>query len=162
LGDVVTIAKPLISYRIHGRNDSAMSKMDSNRFSREVQRAFFRFRYAQRVARDNGIIVPDNVLDNSLSVLPYRLASYCIERDHHPLRQDSRLTILRHITRASMVPQGRRLAARLSLVVWAWAVALAPRRAAERFVLWRFCPTTRPRVLSRVLEATRVLRSAHS
>lgn len=160
LGDVVTIAKPLVSYRIHGRNDGAMSKMDARRFSVELERACLRFRYAQRVARDNGIIVPDHVFDNSMSVLPYRLASYCMARERHPLKRDSRLSILRHITRASTVPQGRGLAARVSLVAWAWAVALSSGKPAEQLVLWRFSPSARPKALTRILKATRVLRSA--
>ncbi|HTV24464.1 MAG TPA: glycosyltransferase family 2 protein, partial [Polyangiaceae bacterium] len=74
LGDIVTIPKPLVCYRVHGRNVGAMSKMEVTRLRREVTRAEWRFRYAQRLAAADGQPIPDATLDNSLNALAYRLS----------------------------------------------------------------------------------------
>jgi glycosyltransferase involved in cell wall biosynthesis len=50
--DVVTIARPLVDYRIHGRNDGAMRTLDAARFAREWRRARRRNHYARQMGLD--------------------------------------------------------------------------------------------------------------
>src|SRR5260370_39867759 len=54
-GDVIVIDKPLVSYRIHGRNDGALSSLDAKRLSAQVKRAMVRSAYAQTVGNALGI-----------------------------------------------------------------------------------------------------------
>jgi len=157
LGDVVTIAKPLVSYRVHGRNAGAMTRMEVQRLRVEVIRAAWRFRYAQGVARAAGHVIDDRVCDNSLGALAYRLASARLEPEQHPNPDDSPLRLLRHFARAFFIEQGLTLQARSALVLWALLVAAAPNAAAERLVTWRFAPASRPNGLQRVLRTLRVL-----
>lgn len=157
-GDVVTITKPLVSYRIHGANDGAMSAVDVKRLGKEVVRGHWRFRYAQQLAHVAGISVDDEVFHRSLPMLCYRLASARLAPSQHPLRDDTVAIILRHFARAFFVEQGLSLPARSALLTWAALVALAPEELAERLVSWRFAPSTRPRAVSRALRSLGVLR----
>jgi glycosyltransferase involved in cell wall biosynthesis len=157
LGDVVTVAKPLVSYRVHGRNDGAMSQMHASRFGRELSRAKWRFRYAQRMARSVGLALDDAVFDKSLTSLPYRLASLRVAPERHPVQGDSVAAAMADFATAFFVEQGLSLRSRTALMAWAALVAGAPRELAERLVLWRFAPSTRPAALTRVLRGLKVL-----
>ncbi len=55
LGDVVTIARPLAFYRVHGRNDGAMLEIEARKFSGELRRAHRRFAYMQRSGGGGGL-----------------------------------------------------------------------------------------------------------
>jgi len=147
LGDVVTIAKPLVSYRIHGRNDGAMSALDVTRFARELARAQWRFAYAQAVARRNGITIADRVFRHSLATLPYRLASLRLDPQRHPLADDSLGAVVADTIRAALIPQGRTPRACAALVAWTLLVAALPRWASAPLALWRFASPSRPRAL---------------
>jgi glycosyltransferase involved in cell wall biosynthesis len=159
-GEVVTISKPLVSYRVHGSNDGAMAAMDVTRLGTEVVRAQWRFRYAQRMARLTGISVEDEVFHRGLPVLCYRLASARLAPAQHPIEDDTVAIVLRHFVRAFLVEQGLSLRSRSTLLTWAALVALAPDTLAHRLVSWRFAPATRPRVLSGALRSLGVLRRA--
>ncbi len=151
LGDVITIAKPLVSYRVHGANQGAVSALDKPRFGKELERALDRFEYSLKVARAAGIEVSEAALDRSLSVLPYRLASLTMLPADHPIANDSRRKVLRAMCGACFVPQGVSLASRAALLVWAISVTAAPRSLGEHLVLWRFASTARPEALTKAL-----------
>jgi glycosyltransferase involved in cell wall biosynthesis len=151
LGDIVTVPKPLVAYRVHGRNDGAMSELDVARFGVELRRARWRFEYAQATARSVGATLPDRAFDRSLSVLPYRLASLCLAPERHPFARDTRGAVLRDMVRAVVTPQGLTWKARSTLLVWSGLVAASPRRARERLVAWRFVPSSRPQIVRRAL-----------
>ena len=156
LGDVITIARPLASYRVHGRNDGAVSQLDRPRFAVELKRARGFFRMAQAAARTSGIDLADSVLNRSLSFLPYRLASLTVLPETHPIADDSRSKILRDLLLACFVPQGVPSRSRATLVAWAVSVAVLPARVSGNLVLWRFSSSARPQSLKRVLQALRV------
>jgi glycosyltransferase involved in cell wall biosynthesis len=158
LGDVVTVPKPLVSYRVHGSNDGAMSEVNGAKFAREVVRTQARFAYAQRIARGAGLEMPDRALDRSLSYLPYRLASLRLAPQAHPIARDNRFKVLRDTVAAASWPQGVSTKGRLVLVVWSTVVALAPASLARTLILWRFAPGARPKVLKTALMRLRVIR----
>jgi glycosyltransferase involved in cell wall biosynthesis len=158
LGDVLTVAKPMVSYRVHGRNDSAMSDLDVDRFARDFTRARGRFAYAQGIARSVGIEVPDSAFNRSLRTLPYRLASLRLAPRGHPVADDSVAQILVHAFQAFSAPQGMALPARTTLLLWLCLLGLAPQRLGKQLVLWRFASASRPRVLRYLLNALRVVK----
>lgn len=158
LGDVITVPKPLVSYRIHGQNDGAFSELDTLRFGREVTRATQLFAYAQRTAARVGIQVPDDAVRYSLTLLPYRVASYRLEPALHPLPRDNRLNLLGDLLRGWGRPQGMRLQARAAIALWTMLVLVSPAPLARRLVLWRFAPASRPRFISYPLRALGVIR----
>ena len=159
-GDVITVAKPLVCYRVHGRNAGAMSDLQASRFTRELVRAQWRFRYGQQLARSAGLVLEDSVFNKSLSMLPYRLASLRLAPGQHPLCGDSLAAVALDFVSAFFVEQGRGLRSRGALLAWAALVAVAPRRLAERLVLWRFASSSRPATLRRALRLLHILRSA--
>jgi hypothetical protein len=151
LGDVLTIAKPLVCYRVHGRNAGAMTRVDASRFAPELLRAEWRFRYARGCASLIGLELEERAFQHSLTLLPYRLASIRLSPEQHPLPGDTPLAVLRQFFRAFFVDQGIGIRARAALLVWAACVALGPRELAEQLVLWRFASSSRPAGLRHLL-----------
>jgi glycosyltransferase involved in cell wall biosynthesis len=157
LGDVVTVAKPLVSYRVHGRNDGAMLTLNADRMARELRWAQWRFAYAQRMARTVGVNIPDDVFRRSLATLPYRLASLRLASATHPIAGDTLAAVVFDTVRAAFVPQGRSASAAAALVAWTILVALLPARAGKQLALWRFASRSRPRALQRALTFLRAV-----
>ena len=160
LGDVVTIAEPLVAYRVHGRNQGAMASLDPRRFAFELKRAQFRLRFARSAARGVGVPGSDAVLNRSLAFLPYRLASLKLLPGEHPLPGDSTWKLLRDVTRACFTPQGVSPRACAALWLWSASVSAAPLPLSRKLVLWRFTPAARPQILNRAL--TRLHITKHS
>ena len=158
LGEVLTVPEPLVSYRVHGKNDGAMSEIDGAKFAREVSRTQARFAYAQSIARRAGLDMKDSALDRSLSYLPYRLASLRLVAEKHPIPGDNRFKLLADVLQAAMAPQGVSGKGRITLVVWSLLVALLPLAAARKLILWRFAPGARPQALRNALVRLRVIR----
>ena len=156
-GDVITVPRPLVSYRIHGRNDGAFSSLVVDRFAREVSRGMQRFAYAQRMAAQAGLHLPDAARDQSLATLTYRLASFRLAPQQHPMPGDSKGAILRDAMRAAQTPQGIPWQARLTLLAWSLIVMFSPARVSRSVILWRFAPTSRPRVVQRLLSTFKVV-----
>jgi len=158
LGDVITLAEPLVSYRVHGKNQGAMATLDASRFAFEVERARFRLRFARAAAKGVGVPSSDDVLNRSLSFLPYRLASLKLLPARHPIAQDTSVRVLRDLTAACFTPQGVSARARAALWVWAVSVAVAPGKFGAELVRWRFAPSSRPAFVKRSLRMLRVVK----
>jgi len=158
LGDVMTVAKPLVSYRVHGRNETAMTGLDIPRFPREVSRALQRFAYAQRIAKSVGLDVPDDAIRQSFHFLAYRVASLRLARELHPMPGDTIAAVLVDAIRGALCPQGFRLRAHLALLVWIIMVGLSPAAVAKRLILWRFHPPARPLALRALLRRFGIIR----
>ncbi len=160
LGDVVTLAKPLVSYRVHGKNDGAMARLDKRRFAVELRRAHERFEYARKLAGGRHLPRSKSALDRSLTVLPYRLASLTLLPEEHPVPRDSTWKVLRDVALACVTPQGAPLRSRAALCAWCVSVALAPEQLKGRLALWRFSSGSRPALLTSALRALNVVKAA--
>ncbi len=108
LGEVITIAKPLVDYRVHGRNADAVSQLDAGRFGRQTMDAIRRFDYAQRIAKTAGIEVSDRGRHLSYPQLRFRVASFRLAPACHPISGDNAPRILLDAFRAATTPQGIR------------------------------------------------------
>ncbi|MDQ7250216.1 glycosyltransferase family 2 protein [Dongia sedimenti] len=158
LGEVVTIAKPLADYRVHGRNDGAMSTLDRSRFGWQTVSAIQRFEYSQRIARRVGLDVSDRGKHLAFAQLRTRIASFRLAREGHPILGDNTLRILLDLVRAGLTPQGASLKETVTTVAWGALVLLMPRGIAETLVHWRFSPGARPPVLRSALSAMGIVR----
>jgi len=159
LGEVVTVAEPLVSYRVHGRNNGAMSSLDARRFAKEVGRAMGRFHYARAIAARTGVTMPERAVHRGLRFLPYRLASLRLEAATHPVAGDSVSRVLSDAARAVREPQGYSARSRAALLGWLLLTATLPLPLAKRLILWRFVSASRPETLRRALRALGVLRA---
>lgn len=162
LGDVVTVPKPLVSYRIHGQNDGAFSTLDIQRFAREVSRGMQRFAYAQRVAARAGFDLPDAARERSLATLAYRVASFRLDRARHPMPRDSARAILVDALRSAAASQGVPWRSRITLLVWSMLVLATSGPLSDKLVLWRFAPTTRPAIVRQLLSRLRLVGSTRA
>jgi len=150
-GDVLTIPKPLVSYRVHGRNQGALSTLDVSRFRLEVTRAIRRHAYVRTIAAGVGLASPDGAINRSLYCLSYRIASLKLAPSQHPIEGDSLMRVLGHFTTAFFTPQGLSTTERLLLLAWAWAIAVSSKHLAGKLILWRFASVARPRGLRNFL-----------
>ena len=159
-GDVVTIAKPLAEYRVHGANDCAMTDLDGRRFASFVDVAMKMFDYARSVAREKSIEIEPRAIDRSLHTLASRVASLRLARASHPCPGDTRTSVAWLLVNALRYPQGVGSLQSLALVIWGLATLAAPSALATRLVTWRFVPTSRPAALSRLMMMWGIVRAS--
>lgn len=158
LGDVITIPKALVEYRIHGRNADAAATFDTSRFGRQTFDAIRRFEYAQRIARKAGIEVADSARHLAFPQLRFRVASLRLAPEQHPVARDTTLRAFSDALRAALTPQGVGPRAAALTFIWATLVLLSTRRMAEALVYWRLTPGSRPPLLRRLLVTVGVMR----
>jgi glycosyltransferase involved in cell wall biosynthesis len=137
LGDVVTIPKPLVQYRVHGQNDSNLLS-DYARFGREVARAEARWRFALKTAGEAGIALSEKDLFKSLHLLQLRVASLRLAPASHPLADDSRPRAMRDAWQAVWSFPAMRMKRRLLVGTWAMVTLMAPKPLAIRLISLRF------------------------
>jgi glycosyltransferase involved in cell wall biosynthesis len=151
LGDVLTVYKPLASYRIHGQNDSAQYELDLGKISRDLRRHVVRSGYAARIAARHGFRISPDCWRYGFYNLGMRLASIRLAPDRHPIDGDTRLKCLADLMRAVTRPQGLSPRHHAALAAWLLAVAVAPKSLAQMLVAWRFAISSRPRVVERLI-----------
>lgn len=138
LGDVVTVAKPLVRYRQHGSNDSNLLAVPG-RFAREIARAITRQRSVELVLASLDRPSPAaGSLRRSRHLLQLRIASLRMQPEAHPLPGDSRLAAfgdaIRSVGGSSFYPVHRRAL----MAAWGMVTLLAPQTVARRLVSMRF------------------------
>ncbi len=137
LGDVVTVAKPMAMYRIHGKNESHLMNRPG-RFAREIRRAMRTFLYAQEVGHSVGIDIPDDVLRKNLHVLQHRIPSVKLQPEAHPLAGDTVLRVFGDMVRASFAFKGMSVWHKAALGVWGALTLMLPKPMARKLVALRF------------------------
>lgn len=153
LGEVKVIAKPLVSYRVHGSNDSAMANLKPEHFGTDLKRSINRFGYARGVAARNGITVKPDVYLKSVRNNMLRAASFRLLRENHPIAGDSTLKILADTVRAAFAPQGNSSLSQLVSCAWICGIAVLPLSASKQLTSWRFVPASRPQWLRKFISA---------
>jgi glycosyltransferase involved in cell wall biosynthesis len=138
LGDVVTIAKPLVRYRIHDDNRSKLN--DPVRFTRQIERAYQRHRFALAVsghAAEESDVVPP--LRRGRHLLQMRIAERRLcHSGKPPVPHDSRGRLLRDTAADLFAPGPEPLSDRVVIATWCAATLLAPLPAARRLIAKRF------------------------
>jgi glycosyltransferase involved in cell wall biosynthesis len=155
-GDVITIAKPLCGYRVHGRNAGAVSVLNVEQIRRDLRHGLAMFEYTRKLGDKRGAPISHAAPWNSLWLLPYRVASYKFGRSEHPIASDNFLRLFWDTIRACLTPQGNGRTS-LALGLWVVAVMLSPKAVSKNIALWRFSPQSRPRFLHDALRRLRVL-----
>lgn len=159
-GDVITIPKPLVDYRVHGLNHGAHLELDDSRFAREVDLTRRRHKFFTEVASSASMPVDAGALNRNLLFLCLRAASYSLRPDIHPIAGDSPLQIASATFRALAFPQGFSHAQRTSLFLWMILALFSPRGLRRSVVRWRYVPTARPQWMKRALGMLRVVKKA--
>lgn len=136
-GDVLTIAEPMVRYRVHGKNRSYLLG-DVERFSRQLERALQRHEFAQTIdgrRGDGGWMKP---LFRGRHLLQLRVAHHRMTKEPSPLPGDSfgRMLADSLLSPARPGPEGP--LRRAFLAAFCVAVLLAPRRLAVHLIKTRF------------------------
>ena len=151
LGDVLTIRKPLGRYRIHGKNVGALDSLQAQKFRMRLHQDVEKASLFMTVSKQLGVPVPRDPLRYSVHHLQYRLASYLADSAAHPFRQDKLSGLVWSLGFSAITSSQMRLRDKAILVTWTIVSALAPPKFRQNFLLWRFVPTSRPRIIERLL-----------
>jgi glycosyltransferase involved in cell wall biosynthesis len=136
-GDVVTIAKPLVLYRVHGSNDSNLSA-DDRLFAREIARAQAKLHYTQRITAPMGITLQEKTLFKSLHLLSFRVASLKLRPREHPLAEDGLARAAGDAVQALWSFPAASLKIKFILTSWAIITLSMPKGLARWLIIKRF------------------------
>jgi len=159
LGDILTIRKPLARYRSHPASYGGMRSLDAFKLRKQLNQDAERLRLFVRVTGKLGIPIPDDPLNYNFHHLQYRLASYLAEPAAHPFPNDSISWLTYRLVSLASMSSQMRLRDRAILAAWTVACVLVPRGFRQNLLLWRFAPTSRPRIIKMLLGALSSLRS---
>ncbi len=137
-GDVVTVPDLLVSYRVHGANDSDLLG-DHTRFAREVDRARARWRFAHRSVGRSEDEIDDRPLTRSRELLQFRIAAARLTPELRTLPGDGRRRLLLDSLRSPWHPGPERARNRLLIAGWCITSLLAPKSLVKRLAgrRWR-------------------------
>ncbi|WP_375401448.1 glycosyltransferase [uncultured Amnibacterium sp.] len=140
LGDVITLPRPLVLYRVHGDNVSNLLRNDAL-FTGRVERARLRHAYGLRLL--GRVEDPErSALFRSRSLLQLRIASARLRPGDSRLPGDSRFRMLRN---ALLVPFGvghEPMRQRILIMAWCVVVLIVPVPLARRVIHRRYDQTT--------------------
>jgi glycosyltransferase involved in cell wall biosynthesis len=153
LGKVLTVRKPLVSYRVHGKNTGANSVLNPVRMRRDLRLHLSRCAYGTRMARLHGVDIPPDRWRYGFYNLAMRVALLRLAAVDHPIAGDSIEHCLGDAMTAVTRQQGLTPMRHVAMMLWLLGVALAPKPVAKAMISWRFVPNTRPRALQRLIGA---------
>jgi glycosyltransferase involved in cell wall biosynthesis len=136
LGDVVTVAEPLVGYRVHGTNTSDLLR-DAGKFPRAVERARQRYEFAARI-RDVPVDTNFASLRRSRSLLELRVASARLRPQDAALPGESRRRLFWDLVRSPAHPGPESPLQRARVLVWCLLTLFAPLDVARSLVRMRF------------------------
>jgi glycosyltransferase involved in cell wall biosynthesis len=135
-GDVVTVRRPLVSYRRHGENDSNIAS-DKTRFARELRRAQQRFAYSCLFHPDYRANIP-NLFLRSPEANQFRICSFRLTRDLHPVSGDSRWRIIKDLYLGLLQAHFMTVTKRTIVLMWAMFVLILPLQYCEPLISKRY------------------------
>ncbi|WEX74187.1 glycosyltransferase [Sinorhizobium numidicum] len=153
-GNVASIDTCLGAYRMHGNNHSIFAEKLGQRARWRVEHDFHRLEALSEQAADVGLTVPADANLRDPIHLEERLASLCVDRQHHPVADDSRLSLAAAGAVASM-EMNISLRRRAMLAAWFLSVGLLPQRMAKAILSWKLVASSRPAFLARVSKTIR-------
>ncbi|PKA43758.1 glycosyl transferase [Rhizobium sullae] len=153
-GTVTSIDSCLGAYRMHGANHSVFAEKLGQRARWRVEHDFRRLEALSGQAAEVGLTVPPDVSLHDTVHLEERLASLCIDRDRHPVPNDSRHTLGAAGAVASL-EMNVSLRRRAVLAAWFLSVGFLPRRMAKALLSWKLVASSRPAFLLRLSKTIR-------
>jgi hypothetical protein len=156
-GQIASIEQPLGAYTVHGTNYWAAAAGHvavPSRFRRALLHDTERYKALKRWAVEHGMAAAECPGLADPQHLTNRIGSLVMDPERHPDPADTRLHLAFWGAWASCFA---RLAGprRALLVIWFLALGILPRRSAEKLILWRLEPETRPNRVKRAMKAVR-------
>jgi hypothetical protein len=137
LGDVLTVAKPLVHYRLHGDNQSSLAA-DPSRLPAQIHLALQRHRFA--LALSAGPLSQDAMapLFRSRHLLQMRVAERRVSNGEPPLPADNRRRMMRNSLDNLLAPGPESIWLRIAIVGWCISTMVVPRPLARWLIRRRF------------------------
>ncbi len=139
LGDVVTIVRPLVGYRVHGGNRSNLLA-EPARFTQQILRAYQRHEYAVELsggaATDFYQVV--RPLFRGRHLLQMRIAERRYSSGAPPIPTDGRARMLRDSIANIFAPGPESATHRVAVAAWCIVTLFSPDPVAKRLINWRF------------------------
>ena len=150
LGDVTSLDAIGAGYRVHGRNSYELgdATIDLPHLRQAIEFAQTTSSELLQLAAELGLARPDHIL--SIADLANRMTSLRLEPARHPVATDRRWGLLRDAVGACRRRDNASLPMKALFVAWFAAMAIAPRRLAERLATLFMFPARRRR-LNRLL-----------
>jgi len=136
LGDVLTVAEPLVGYRVHNDNTSNMLARDE-KFARAIERARARFQFSEALI-DPERVPDERPLFRSRALLQLRVAAARLTPKERPLPSDGRARMLLNTVTAAFAPGPETVIERTIISAWCALTLVAPARVARRLVRMRY------------------------
>lgn len=138
LGDVLTIPKPLVRYRVHGRNRSNL-RADPRRFAKQIDRAYQRHLFAASIAdqaagADDGS--PVRTLMRGRHLLQMRVAASRVRLGEPAVSMGGRRVMMRDAVMNVFAPGPETAVLRVAVAVWCMTTLCMPAPLA-RWLIWR-------------------------
>jgi GT2 family glycosyltransferase len=153
-GKVNSIETCLGAYRMHGNNHSIFAEKLGQRARWRVEHDFHRLQALAHQAEEVGLEVPPDANLRDPTHIEERLASLCVDRERHPVAEDSRLSLAAAGAAASM-EMNVSLRRRAMLAAWFLSVGVLPQRMAQAVLSWKLVASSRPPVLARISKTIR-------
>lgn len=140
LGDVLTIPKPLVRYRLHGRNRSNL-RADPRRFAKQIDRAYQRHLFAASIAdrtdgEDDGS--PVRTLMRGRHLLQMRVAANRVRLGEPIVPMGGRRVMMRDAVVNVFAPGPETAFFRVAVAVWCLTTLCMPAPLARWLIRRRF------------------------
>lgn len=137
LGDVISISRPLVRYRVHGDNRSSLGS-DPCRFGRQIYRALQRQQFALELAGHGGDESVLRSLRRGRHLLQLRAAERRLCHGDPPLPEERRRRIGLDAITSLTAPGPEPVADRIAVSLWCLAILAVPEAVARRMIRSRF------------------------
>lgn len=153
-GEVLAIDRCLGAYCQHGDNHSDFADRLAERARWRIAHDFHRIEALSACTESAGVtLAPDTCLRDPIH-LEERLASLCVDRERHPVKDDTRFRLGAAGAAASLAANAS-LRRRTVHAAWFLAVGVLPRRQARDVLSWKLVASSRPPVLAQLSKRIR-------
>ena len=156
-GETLAIDDALGTYRIHDRNQWALTTVSGSRFRRFVQHDLQNFALLQQRAREFGLEIPTDLEMRGIGRIWSRLASLRLDPQAHPVDSDRSIGLMYWGMQALWKFSDHNWQKKIIYTLWFLWVGLLPQPLARQGITWLYAPHLRPKVVDRTLTKVRAL-----
>lgn len=156
-GKVAAVEEPLGAYRIHDRNQWALSTVTAGRFQRFVRHDLQNYALLTKRATQLGYQLPTDLEQRSLGRLWSRIISFRLDPHSHPVASDRSLPLVYMGIRSLWKYSNFNWRKRIIYTLWFFWVGFMPLPLAKPVIAWLYAPNSRPKVIGGTVKMLRTI-----
>lgn len=156
-GEVEAIEIPIGAYRIHGKNQWALSTVGPEKFQRFVRHDLQNFALLVNKATQLGYDIPSDLEQRSIGRLWSRINSLRLDPDNHPVPDDRTSILVCQGIRCLWKYSNFSWPKRIFYSLWFLWVGFMPSYFAEPAIVWLYAPHYRPRIVRWTVQKLRAM-----